>query len=250
LPQLVPARLVGSPIDVRYPRDIRIVEQIAGLEGSQRDDRILGGRHFTIVATPVCNAVGERLGTVFEQEDRSEEHAAAINIQDALAQAVAGNLDTRLDTASMRGFMRSMGDGVNRMLDAIVTPLRVAADHLRQIAEGAILDSIEHTFKGEFAVIRDNVNTCAEVLRSLIADTTRLVEAAQEGRLGERAELERHWGDFRRIVQGFNSTLDAIVAPVTESAEIISRLARAISPRAWLAVIQGISRGCATPSIA
>jgi len=45
----------------------------------------------------------------------------------------------------------------------------------------------------------------------LIKDTYDLAEHATNGRLNERAKAERHQGDFRRLVQGINSTLDRLV---------------------------------------
>ena len=46
-----------------------------------------------------------------------------------------------------------------------------------------------------------------------------------EGKLSIRAEATRHQGDFRKIVEGVNATLDAIVAPVNEAAAVLERLA-------------------------
>jgi methyl-accepting chemotaxis protein len=53
-------------------------------------------------------------------------------------------------------------------------------------------------------------------LKGLIADTSLLVDAAVAGRLDVRADADRHQGDFRRIVEGINATLDAVVAPLTD----------------------------------
>ena len=40
-----------------------------------------------------------------------------------------------------------------------------------------------------------------------------------------RAEASRHRGEYRRIVEGINATLDAIVAPINEAAAVLERLA-------------------------
>ncbi len=53
-----------------------------------------------------------------------------------------------------------------------------------------------------------------------------LSRAATEGRLDARAEVDKHCGDFRGIVQGVNDTLDAIAAPVNDVAFLLSALAQ------------------------
>jgi len=51
-------------------------------------------------------------------------------------------------------------------------------------------------------------------IRALVADATLLSTAAVEGRLDTRADATKHQGDFRRIVEGVNDTLDGVIGPV------------------------------------
>ncbi|WP_430715382.1 methyl-accepting chemotaxis protein [Pseudomonas rhodesiae] len=51
-----------------------------------------------------------------------------------------------------------------------------------------------------------------------------LSENAVVGRLDTRADSTRHQGDFRRIVAGINSTLDSIVAPLSEAMDVMVAL--------------------------
>ena len=50
-------------------------------------------------------------------------------------------------------------------------------------------------------------------MKLLITDSNGLAEAAINGNLNTRADAMRHNGDFQKIVQGINSTLDAIDCP-------------------------------------
>jgi hypothetical protein len=67
-------------------------------------------------------------------------------------------------------------------------------------------------------------------LRSLIADTDALVEAAVEGKLSTRADVSKHEGDFRKIVDGINRTLDAVVAPLKVAATYVDRISKGDIP--------------------
>ena len=64
-----------------------------------------------------------------------------------------------------------------------------------------------------------------------MADADALVEAAVAGRLSTRADASKHQGDFRKIVEGVNQTLDAVLAPGRRG----GRGAGAAGPRATCA---------------
>jgi methyl-accepting chemotaxis protein len=60
-----------------------------------------------------------------------------------------------------------------------------------------------------------------ETIKSQIADVNMLVQAAIEGKLAMRADASMHKGEFRKIVQGMNDTLDAVTGPMRIVAEYI-----------------------------
>ena len=70
-------------------------------------------------------------------------------------------------------------------------------------------------------------------LQRLIAETSALTRAAQEGRLTVRASLEGAEGAYADVLRGLNGTLDAVLAPMDEAAQVLHRLAeRDLSARA------------------
>jgi methyl-accepting chemotaxis protein len=44
-----------------------------------------------------------------------------------------------------------------------------------------------------------------------------------EGKLATRADASKHQGDYRKIVEGVNSTLDAVIGPLNVSAEYVDK---------------------------
>ena len=63
-------------------------------------------------------------------------------------------------------------------------------------------------------------------LEALVADANMLAEAAVEGKLATRADASKHQGDYRKIVQGVNDTLDAVIGPLNAVAETIIEVGR------------------------
>ncbi|MFO0583846.1 MAG: methyl-accepting chemotaxis protein [Anaeromyxobacter sp.] len=142
------------------------------------------------------------------------------------AAAVAGKLATRADASRHHGDFRKIVQGVNDTLDAVIGPLEVAARYVDDISKGAIPAKITEEYRGDFDVLKRNLNTCIDAVNALVADANRLAEAAVAGQLSTRADAARHQGDFRKIVEGVNRTLDAVVAPVNASVAALEQLAR------------------------
>jgi methyl-accepting chemotaxis protein len=150
---------------------------------------------------------------------------------DALVEAaLAGRLATRASATRHQGAYRRVVEGLNATLDAVIGPLNVAAEYVDRIAKGDIPPKITASYNGDFNEIKNNLNTCIDAVNALIADATRLGEAAVEGRLAARADAARHHGDFRKIVEGVNATLDAVIGPLSVAAEHVDRIAKGDIP--------------------
>jgi methyl-accepting chemotaxis protein len=136
--------------------------------------------------------------------------------------AVDGKLSMRGNADRFQGGYREIVEGVNGTLDAVIGPLKVAAEHMNRISKGEIPGKITETYRGDFNTIKNNLNTCIDAVNALVSDTMMLAEAAVQGKLTTRAEATKHQGDFRKIVDGVNATLDSVIKPVQEGAEVLS----------------------------
>ncbi|MDT4331319.1 methyl-accepting chemotaxis protein [Methylomonas sp. MED-D] len=135
--------------------------------------------------------------------------------------AVEGRLATRADATRHQGDFRKIVEGVNDTLDAVIGPLNVAADYVDNIAKGNIPAKITDTYHGDFNILKNNLNTCIDAVNALVADANKLSQAAVEGRLATRADATQHQGDFRKIVEGVNQTLDGVILPINEVVEVL-----------------------------
>ena len=62
-------------------------------------------------------------------------------------------------------------------------------------------------------------------IEALTTDVEMLAEAAVEGRLSTRSDAARHQGEYRKVVEGVNATLDAVIKPVNEAADCLKEMA-------------------------
>ena len=125
--------------------------------------------------------------------------------------AVEGKLSTRADISRHQGEYRRIVEGVNKTLDAVIMPLNVAAEYVDKISRGTIPPQITDTYTGDFNIIKNNLNNCINAVNLLFNDVNFLSKATIEGRLGTRADATKHQGDFRKIVEGVNDTLNTLV---------------------------------------
>lgn len=121
-----------------------------------------------------------------------------------------GRLDVRADILRHQGAYRDIIDGVNHSLDAITVPLNTATDYFGRIGSGEIPELISDEYKGDFNKLKINLNNCINAINGLVTDAKTLSGAATEGDLSARVDVEKHQGDYRRIIECVNTTLDVI----------------------------------------
>ena len=139
--------------------------------------------------------------------------------------AVEGKLATRADATKHQGDFRKIVEGVNKTLEAVIGPLNVTADYVDKISKGAIPAKITDNYNGDFNSVKNNLNNCIDNINALVNDAGLLAKAAVEGKLATRADVTKHQGDYRKIVEGVNSTLDAVVKPIRAASLVLSKIA-------------------------
>jgi len=125
-----------------------------------------------------------------------------------------GQLSVRADDSKHWGDYKKIVMGINNTLDAVIKPLNMAAECMDNIASGNIPAPISEQYQGDFIKIKNNLNTCINAINLLIKDTNHLAESAKDGKIYERADIKMHHGDFRKIVEGINQTLELITEPI------------------------------------
>jgi methyl-accepting chemotaxis protein len=83
--------------------------------------------------------------------------------------AVEGKLAVRADAAKHQGDFRTIVEGVNATLDAVIGPLRVAADYVDRLSRGITPPLIADNYNGDFNAIKNNLNTLIEATSGITA---------------------------------------------------------------------------------
>jgi methyl-accepting chemotaxis protein len=140
-----------------------------------------------------------------------------------------GDIDVVIDSEKFQGAYRTMAQGINDMVQGHISVKKKAMACLAEFGRGNFEAPLEK-FPGKKAFINDTFEQVRANLKALIADTERLVKASVEGKLDTRADASKHGGDFRKIVEGLNNTLDAVIGPLNVAAEYVDRISKGDIP--------------------
>ena len=145
--------------------------------------------------------------------------SAPVRRMAAVAEALAeGDVNQRVAVES-RDEIGDLGRSFERMLEG-QRALATAAD---AAAAGDLSRSV--TLRGERDVVGQAFQKLQGTMHALVEETDGLTRAAESGKLQRRADATRFDGAFRQLVQGMNGTLDAVLQPIGEAAEVLERVA-------------------------
>jgi PAS domain S-box-containing protein len=104
--------------------------------------------------------------------------------------------------------------------------------NLVKLAQGAMdldlslqeADSFTGETKQQFSRTTASLAAVKAAVEAMSSDATVLTKAAVSGDLSVRADAAKHHGDFRKIVEGVNATLDAVVGPIQDVERVLGKL--------------------------
>jgi methyl-accepting chemotaxis protein len=80
--------------------------------------------------------------------------------------------------------------------------------------------------KEQYEKIYVSLEQTVQALTLLVTDANMLSRAGIEGKLSTRADASKHKGDFRKVVEGINQTLDALILPTQEATNVLVELSK------------------------
>ncbi len=141
-----------------------------------------------------------------------------------------GKLDTRGNSDKFAGGWGELVSSVNKLIDAFVSPINVTAEYIDRISKGDIPPKITDTYNGDFNEIKNNLNSCIDVMNGLLLETSTLIKATQEGKLDTRGDSDKFAGGWGKLVASVNKLIDAFVSPINVTAEYIDRISKGDIP--------------------
>ncbi|HQN64409.1 MAG TPA: methyl-accepting chemotaxis protein [Methylophilus sp.] len=124
-----------------------------------------------------------------------------------------GNIDMTLHAHMFKGGFSELASAVNTIVAGQIELTEKALACVKEFGEGNF-DAPLEKFPGKKAFVNEAIEQVRSNLKTLNEDVQMLSEAANNGRVSVRADASRHNGDFRKIVEAMNETLEMIVGPI------------------------------------
>ncbi len=126
--------------------------------------------------------------------------------------------------------------GVSR---SITRPIASIVTTANAIAEGDFSRDITIQQQDEIGDLADAFRHMKETIGQVSQEMERVIAAIQEGRLETRGDAAPFSGGWRELVAGFNTVVDAFVAPINVTAEYLDRLSNGDIPEQMDEAYQG-----------
>ncbi len=168
LPNFSADKVVGGHFDTFHKSPLIQRQMLAGLKGTHQATITVGGHIFNLTANPVFNEHGERLGTSVEWVDTTHEVAIQTEVEELVAAAVDGDFSRRLDLRDKEGFMKLLGEGINKLSEVTETGLKDVLRVANALANADLTQTIDKEYRGLFGQTKDGVNITVVNLKKLI----------------------------------------------------------------------------------
>ncbi len=141
----------------------------------------------------------------------------------AVTQKMAANDYTKRVDGHYVGIFADLAGGINGVQERIHHVIAT----VRKVSQGNLEDLPEYKKVGrrsEHDEFIPSLIAMMDSLGALVADAEMLSEAAVNGKLATRADASKHQGDYRKVVEGVNQTLDAVIGPLNVAAKYVDNI--------------------------
>ena len=222
LPNFDSSKLLGQNIDVFHKNPAHQRNILGKLSKTYSAEILVGGRTFGLVANPIITPESERIGTVVEWVDRTEEVAIEKEINDLISIAGNGDLDVRIKETDKRGFFLRLAKGLNSLVGIVDDAVSDTGKMLAAMANGDLSKRIEQDYQGSFDKLKQDANTTADKLTDVIhrisSSATMVASGAEEISQGN-ADLSQRTEEQASALEETASSMEEMTSTVRQNAD-------------------------------
>ena len=222
LPQFDARKLIGETIDVFHKNPAHQRGMLAALKTTHRTQIQVGELYFGLIANPILDAQGERVGTVVEWSDRTAEVGVEKEVAAIVEGASQGDFGQRLSLAGKEGFFANLSKGMNQLLDTSEQGLTDVSEVLAAFAEGDLSKRIERDYGGLFGKVKDNANTTADNLTRVMGEVRAAADAltGAANQVSATAQsLSQAASEQASSVEETTASIDLISASISQNSD-------------------------------
>jgi methyl-accepting chemotaxis protein len=222
LPQFDSNKLMGANIDVFHKNPSHQRNMLAGLRSTHKTEIKVGELTFGLIANPITDAAGNRVGTVVEWKDRTDEVLVEKEVAEIIAGAAVGDFARRIDISAKQGFFRQLGDSINKLFDVTEGGMNDVVRVLAALAEGDLTQEITADYQGTFGQLKDACNTTVGNLSNTMTNVTTAVSSltSASNQINATAQsLSQASSEQAASVEETSASLEQMTASISQNTE-------------------------------
>jgi methyl-accepting chemotaxis protein len=222
IPGFDPEKVQGGNIGVFYADPQATLARLRQLTRTTQSRLELGGRMYDLSTTPVIADGGERLGTIGQWNDVTEQIAAEKQIDALVHAATQGDFSQRLSVDDKTGFFATLSIGMNQLLDTSEQGLTDVATVLAAFAEGDLTQRMERDYQGLFGKVKDSANATAENLTRVMGEVRDAADAltGAANQVSATAQsLSQAASEQAASVEQTTSSIDLMSASISQTSD-------------------------------
>ncbi len=222
LPQFDAEKLQGTNIDAFHKNPSHQSQLLATFTSTYRSTIHIGGRTMTVVANPVLNDKGERLGSVVEWGDRTLEVAVEKEVADLVEAAAAGDFSQRIGLSGKEGFFLQLAEGINKLVETSERGMNDIARVLKALSQGDLSQRIDADYQGLIGQLKDDTNATSEQLSEIVTqirEATDAINTAAREIASGNADLSSRTESQASSLEETASSMDEFTSTVKQNAD-------------------------------
>lgn len=168
IPKFEVGKLRGTNMDMFHKNPAHQERLLSALTSTHRSEIHIGGRTFYLIANPIIDEQGQRIGFVVEWRDRTSEVAIEQEVAKVVNGAVLGDFTQRISEQDKEGFFLQLAESVNELMEISFTGLNEVARVLGALAQGDLTATISSQFSGTFGQLKDDANLTVDKLKVIV----------------------------------------------------------------------------------
>lgn len=168
LPDFNSEELIGHSIDEFHKNPSHQQNMLKDLNSTYETSINVSSKIFDLIANPVISDTNERLGTVVEWRDVTQERSIQEEVSKVVQAAGDGDFTKRLETEGRAGFMLTLSQGMNQIGETAHQGLSETVEVLKALSEGNLKKSMHGNYSGSFDEIKQALNTTISQLKSTV----------------------------------------------------------------------------------
>ncbi|HLZ97431.1 MAG TPA: methyl-accepting chemotaxis protein [Steroidobacteraceae bacterium] len=137
IPQFDASHVIGLDFGAFDEASLHDSSRSSEMTGGRTRELKMGGATLRIISTPVVDADGKPVGTVVQWIDRTQEIAAEQELAMIVANAIDGDLTTRIVEEGKQGFFKVLAGGMNNLIVSVAGVIRAMSNAAAEVRTGA-----------------------------------------------------------------------------------------------------------------